>query len=780
MSTIQTPIEIAVGNATLLAVPAVHFRLAFAEEVNRLCRDSARRPDAIAVELGPATAAAVRRWLTELGIGPAARRRLPVMLGLVSPNRYLKPSVRARALALQRETGVPLQDLPGDVLRRELGYSAYATLMLSPTDSIIEAIRCGTELGVPVYGVDLEDMAEPQITPVQIEDPAAARGRVAEYVAANQPCAQTCDDEVDPRRELAMAARLKTLLGRHQRVLFTCGMAHWQRVQARLLDPALRPALVAAEPLADKPFERVLVDPRIAVPYLDRLPAVADAYEQRRPHPLMGGAEGEDAPVPSASLHQDLLRTAYARYFPDSDQVRWNARQRRDWSTAPSFEQLLSGQGCLSLHKLPSFGDIYASARATMSREFCEALARTLLAFPWATPETAGVETTLRPAPEDRGAGAVVLRRGNGGEEEGFTLRTVPGGSLSDGTPGLSAIELPDLGEATDPRQTRVGRLYCHHTWLPWDNLLTGLSWAAIEQASRQGTITIAEPFDGQLLDGIDIKATLRARARGERALFVRGRRAGSAQASADLAEGLPVVWLFDGESDQQDYRYSSYTTALEDSLRYARDARWFRAQAEACGSIAVAISVFAKDNADDPLVRQHDVDVYRSDLRGAVLYHPLFPGFRQFARWFELTRFARNPYTGLFLSDSVPRSVSAELEHRLGTPAPSLHWQDVLVCAAIPYAGQSVTVVAPSAMTLAPAVHRLAKAHAVRLRRVALERFSAAHIRRVRVNYMVAGDHDRDRDKMQYVAGVEEHLGEPQDLYLEMVPRRWRELVRN
>ena len=44
-------IEVSFADSTLFAVPAVHFQVQFALEVNRLCGDPERRPDAIAVEL---------------------------------------------------------------------------------------------------------------------------------------------------------------------------------------------------------------------------------------------------------------------------------------------------------------------------------------------------------------------------------------------------------------------------------------------------------------------------------------------------------------------------------------------------------------------------------------------------------------------------------------------------------------------------------------------------------------------------------------------------------
>src|SRR3990172_3041064 len=136
------PIDMDVGSSTLVAVPAVHFQANFALEVNRACCDTARRPNAVAVELGPLMAAAAHRWLGELGIGPDRRKRLPCMLGLTKRNRYLRSSARERAMELQRETGNELDQIPPTLLQEELGDASPSVLVLSPTDSIVEAMRC--------------------------------------------------------------------------------------------------------------------------------------------------------------------------------------------------------------------------------------------------------------------------------------------------------------------------------------------------------------------------------------------------------------------------------------------------------------------------------------------------------------------------------------------------------------------------------------------------------------------------------------------------------------
>jgi hypothetical protein len=79
-------IEIRMGKGRLIAVPAVHFRVAFAARVNELCRQI--RPGAIAVELGPDMAAAAAQWIRELSdSGRKYNRRLPCMLGLVKSTR---------------------------------------------------------------------------------------------------------------------------------------------------------------------------------------------------------------------------------------------------------------------------------------------------------------------------------------------------------------------------------------------------------------------------------------------------------------------------------------------------------------------------------------------------------------------------------------------------------------------------------------------------------------------------------------------------------------------
>lgn len=142
----------------LLAVPAVHYRAVFAEMVQLLCSSPETRPDAIAVELDPAAAAGIAAWFRDLSDG-SRPRPLPCMLGLIRENRRIHPRYKKKVLELQETYGRLLHEIPQGVLFRELEYAPTSLLCLSPTDSIIEAIRSAVELQVPLYGIDLDDPA---------------------------------------------------------------------------------------------------------------------------------------------------------------------------------------------------------------------------------------------------------------------------------------------------------------------------------------------------------------------------------------------------------------------------------------------------------------------------------------------------------------------------------------------------------------------------------------------------------------------------------------------
>lgn len=758
------------GDASLSIVPAIHFRVAFAEEVNRLCGDPDRRPDAIAVELGPLTAAAVRAWMVELGIGPSRRVRLPCMLGLVKPNRYLHPAVRERALQLQRETGKELHELSPEVLQQELGYAPASVLLLSPTDSIIEAVRCACELAVPLYGVDLEESADSPQSNTLVQDPTLACGRVADYVRDNTRFAESCyDDVIDQRRETVMAARLQALLARHHRILFTCGLAHGQRIVELLNHPSLRPAstgIGAIEPADWQAIRRIVVHPRLAAGRLDTFPAVAARFERQRPHPVLGTPVTRRAGIDHAALFDRILRRTYQRYF--GAQARQPATRRcLDWSARTAFEQLLRGYMLLDLRVTPDLGQLFACASTVMSPEFCKTLLDNVMDFPWAKPDDFPDQATLQPAGEHSGAPMTLTLVDPQHGSQDIVVTICQGGQ-----PDPLARDVPwhwvKLGS---PITSTMGSSYTF-TWKPWEHLATALSHRAIARAGSLRWAPCSKRFSGQLLDGIDVKATLRAHARGTEQVWVRHTRLQRVSATDRSTAGYPVVWIFD-DGPCEGNEWQVYYLPLRWIEPHVRNRSHFKRRYQEKGGKAAEIIGYGREqhalNLEPPIDRLH-----RVDLQGLVIYGPIFGTLRQSARWFELTDLSRNPLFDTRSAFDLPDSLVTYCAEHLGLPLGQLRWQDDLVRLAIPFADRAVTVVAPATFRLAPIVLEEATRQGKILNRVPLDSLPAPWVARLRQNYMVPARLDGDDGHTVYESGAEQAIGEALDGYQDLVPPEW------
>ena len=173
--------------------------------------------------------------------------------------------------AVQETTGKDLSDLSPDILKRFLNYSSKSVVFLSPTDSIIESIRCAIELNIPLYGVDLEDTADAIRKDQKIQDPTGIQElTLRKYIERNFRHAEySRDDEIDSRREFAIAARLKSVLKNHNHVLFTCGLAHWKKIEYLLRDINIKPAPIPElKETIPYDFFRCIVHPILAIYFI--------------------------------------------------------------------------------------------------------------------------------------------------------------------------------------------------------------------------------------------------------------------------------------------------------------------------------------------------------------------------------------------------------------------------------------------------------------------------------------------------------------------------------
>ena len=108
-------------------------------------------------------------------------------------------------------------------------------LPIEPADPTIEALRCGLERDLPVHLVD-QDIELYGHHEEPFPDPYSVK-RLGHGLFCESYHKTLDDAEVDPAdagREAVMAFHLRELLQRHERVLFVCGLVHARRVEARL------------------------------------------------------------------------------------------------------------------------------------------------------------------------------------------------------------------------------------------------------------------------------------------------------------------------------------------------------------------------------------------------------------------------------------------------------------------------------------------------------------------------------------------------------------------
>ena len=225
------------------ALPILHYRLEFADLVRQAVQQV--RPDCIAIEL-PSTLE---------GSFLQAVRRLPQI-------SVLNYTTSARHNSIQ-------QPAEPD--------SIY--LLIEPTDPLVEAARLALEQSIPLHLVDVDLDHYPAIREYLPDSYAVQRlglkAYYREYLTATQG---SQPHREDLRREQGMAFRLQQLSTVYQRILFVCGMAHLERIKGCFQQPL-------TEPLGKRRRENIRLlnlHPDSCSEVLGEFPFCSAVYEMRR------------------------------------------------------------------------------------------------------------------------------------------------------------------------------------------------------------------------------------------------------------------------------------------------------------------------------------------------------------------------------------------------------------------------------------------------------------------------------------------------------------------
>ncbi len=175
----------------ITCVPSFHNRIQFAREVRRVFGDL--QPDVVAIELPDIYYSDILQGI----------ERLP----------------RLSLLCLQQQS------------------NSFSYIPIFPNDSMIETLRLARENKLPAALIDLA-VKDYSINwqPMAVPDDEAINtlGLEGFYQAVMPHLPLPESTGPDARREAHMAARLRDLATRFERILFVCGMTHWQAIKRHL------------------------------------------------------------------------------------------------------------------------------------------------------------------------------------------------------------------------------------------------------------------------------------------------------------------------------------------------------------------------------------------------------------------------------------------------------------------------------------------------------------------------------------------------------------------
>ncbi len=507
------------------ALPILHYRMEFAS----LVRQAVDRlnPDCIAVELPGTLQAAFLRGV----------KRLP-------------------------QISVVMFDVPSSPKNKaENARTVY--LMVEPADAIVEAARISLERDIPIHCIDTDIDEYPSHGEIMPDSYAVRRiGLKAYYREFAGIFGDELPHPLDVRREQGMAYRLQRLAERHEKILFVTGMAHLERIrqqyartQAAPLERTRRDTIrlfnihpdSCREVLGEFPFLSAVYEMR-----RNKLPAEPsrqsntlrkrfDAFEL-----VMGGKQD----VPEEEIMRDaIIRSAHRSGREGESVDRQRAILRLFQETAGHYRQetgepvhiwqkraffrFSRNYALTSGMLLPDLYQMLASARGCVDDNFAYAFHRLATFYPWQR-EAADIPT-IRVSPEDVWGGSRRIRFRPKSRQK---------------VKGMSHLQFLRRKRETRPGEWLEGFDNPSICSYPPEDLIIEeygrfLRKKGVRQLSEEHSRV--EEFTASLLDGIDMRETLRNLHEGK--IYVRE--------NQRIKGGVgSVVVIFDEDRDMKKFPY--------------------------------------------------------------------------------------------------------------------------------------------------------------------------------------------------------------------------------
>jgi hypothetical protein len=392
----------------------------------------------------------------------------------------------------------------------------HSYVPIDPCQPVIAALRAAMSEHVPRAFIDLETARYVPASAV-LPDPYALKQVALErFAAAVLPAIERPAAAQQRDRITHMAQRLRELERHHQSILFVPSLLDWPWIREAYVEQTPGPAENEAveETTLYQPDERTLIF------LLGELPFITGLYERAR-------AELDDDEHLSIDGVKELLLTARQRYKAD-------LKRRARKITPHLLRQCLKYVRNLSLFEKRFTPDLYTlviAAKQTAGDQFALHVAETARDYPYT--ETRGLPPIKLGV--DRG-------RLPDGEIVGLVSR-LPGPPVT-----WRSCELARRPERVERQQWQMQwNPYSQCSWPPEDTAIEDFRSHVFDRARAALGADLArtEPFTTSILDGIDIRDTLRHWY--EEKIYVKVLPPSRGRLDC-------VVMLFDSPADPRDY----------------------------------------------------------------------------------------------------------------------------------------------------------------------------------------------------------------------------------
>ena len=488
----------------ITCLPVIHGSGEFALAVRRMMLDHSF--DCVAVPLPPSFQRQVERGIELLPT--------PTIVTQPEPPRFLNE-------------WSPEQNENDDEHEDEAAEKRHSYVPIDPCQPVIAALRAARSEHLPRAYIDLETARFIPASAVLPDPYALKQVAIERFAAAVLPAIQRPAAAQHRHRIAHMAQRLRELERRYQSILFVPSLLDWPWVREAYVEQTPNDAEDDAveETTLYQPDERTLIF------LLGELPFITGLYERAR-------AELDDDEHLSLDGVKELLLTARQRYKAD-------LKRRARKITPHLLRQCLKYVRNLSLFEKRFTPDLYTlviAAKQTAGDQFALHVAETARDYPYTEPRglppiKLGVERGRLPD----------------GEIVGLVSR-LPGPPVT-----WRSCELARRPERLERQQWQMQwNPYSQCSWPPEDTAIEDFRAHVFDRARAVLGADLArtEPFTTSILDGIDIRDTLRHWY--EEKIYVKVLPPSRGRLDC-------VVMLFDSPADPRDYPWRTTWYAEHD-----------------------------------------------------------------------------------------------------------------------------------------------------------------------------------------------------------------------